>query len=101
MRFFQDASRCSPEASWARTKVLTEAWRPASGKLLDNGKTAEATFADTLAELEAKVGQLGEDLAAQDAHAFLVHSRFLSQKFGPQGLDSPALNTFAAEERKP
>jgi hypothetical protein len=72
----------------------------ASGKILDNGKTAQATFADTLAELETKVGQLGEDLAAQDAHAFLVHSKFLSQKFGPQGLDSPALN-IAAEERKP
>lgn len=72
----------------------------ASRKILDNGKTAEATFADTLAELEAKVLQLGDDLAAQDAHAFLVHSKFLSQKFGPQGLDAPALNT-APEERKP
>ena len=64
----------------------------ATGKLLENGKTAQDTFRDTLVELEAKVGQLGDDLAAQDAHAFLVHSKFLNQKFGPQGLDAPALN---------
>jgi hypothetical protein len=29
---------------------------------------------------------------AQDAHAFLVHSKFLSQKFAPQGLEAPSLN---------
>ena len=33
-------------------------------------------------ELEGKVRQLGDDLASQDAHAFLVHSKFLSEKFG-------------------
>ncbi len=54
----------------------------ASGKLLENGKTAQDTFKDTLVELEAKVRQLGDDLASQDAHAFLVHSRFLKEKFG-------------------
>jgi hypothetical protein len=64
----------------------------ATSKMLDNGKTAVETFKDTLAELEAQVNQLGEDLAAQDAHAFLVHSRFLNQKFAPQGIDAPALN---------
>ena len=64
----------------------------ATGKLLDNGKTALDTFKDTLAELETKVTQLGDDLASQDAQAFLVHSKFLHQKFGPQGLDAPALN---------
>lgn len=57
--------------------------RYATSKLLDNGKTAVDTFKDTLAELEAKVRQLGDDLAAQDAHAFLVHSRFLKEKFAP------------------
>jgi hypothetical protein len=71
----------------------------ASGKLLANGKTAQDTFKDTIAELEAKVLQLGEDLASQDAHAFLVHSRFLQEKFGSGGLrlpgtgvDVPSLN---------
>ncbi|MBC7938574.1 MAG: hypothetical protein H7Z19_02230 [Chitinophagaceae bacterium] len=64
----------------------------ATTKLLENGKTAQDTFKDTIAELEAKVTQLGDDLASQDAHAFLVHSKFLKQKFGPQGLDAPALN---------
>ncbi len=63
----------------------------ATTKLLDNGKTAVDTFKDTIAELETKVRQLGEDLAAQDAHAFLVHSKFLSQKFAPGGLEAPAL----------
>lgn len=66
--------------------------RYATTKLLDNGKTAVDTFKDTIVELEAKVRQLGDDLAGQDAHAFLVHSQFLSQKFAPQGLDAPALN---------
>jgi hypothetical protein len=66
--------------------------RFATSKLLDNGKTAVDTFKDTLVELEAKVRQLGDDLASQDAHAFLVHSKFLSQKFAPQGLEAPALN---------
>ena len=29
-----------------------------------------------------KVEQLGDDLASQDAQAFLRHSEFLNQKFG-------------------
>jgi len=66
--------------------------RFATTKLLDNGKTAVDTFKDTIGELEAKVRELGDDLAAQDAHAFLVHSKFLNQKFAPQGLEAPALN---------
>ncbi|MDT9000653.1 hypothetical protein RQP53_15365 [Paucibacter sp. APW11] len=69
----------------------------AATKLLANGKTAQDTFKDSIAELEAKVRELGDDLAAQDAHAFLVHSRFLSQKFGASGLESPALNLPASE----
>lgn len=54
----------------------------ATTRVLDNGKTAQDTFRDTIAELEVKVKQLGDDLASQDAHAFLVHSRFLQDKFG-------------------
>ena len=73
----------------------------ATTKVLENGKTAQDTFKETLAELEAKVGQLGDDLASQDAHAFLVHSKFLSQKFGPQGLDAPALNLPSPSAKEP
>ena len=72
----------------------------ATTKVLENGKTAQDTFKETLAELESKVGQLGDDLASQDAHAFLVHSKFLNQKFGPQGLDAPALNLPISKEKK-
>ena len=74
--------------------------RYATTRLLDNGKTAVDTFKDSVAELEAKVRQLGDDLAGQDAHAFLVHSKFLSQKFAPQGLDAPALNLPPDLEKK-
>ena len=56
--------------SYARTKVLA------------NGKTALDTFDESIAELQAKVTELGDDLASQDAQAFLAHSRFLAQKFG-------------------
>jgi hypothetical protein len=70
----------------------------ASTKVLKNGKTAQDTFKDTLAELENKVVQLGEDLASQDAQAFLTHSTFLTQKFGPQGLDAPALKLPSQEK---
>ena len=54
----------------------------ATTRVLENGKTAQDTFGETLGELQLKVRQLGEDLASQDAHAFLVHSRFLQEKFG-------------------
>ncbi|MDP2367930.1 hypothetical protein [Rhodoferax sp.] len=50
-------------------------------KVLANGQTAQATFNATLDELSQKVAQLGEDLAAQDAQAFLNHSQFLQEKF--------------------
>lgn len=50
-------------------------------KPLDNGRTAQETFHATLDDLSHKVTQLGEDLATQDAQAFLNHSRFLQQKF--------------------
>lgn len=54
----------------------------ATSRVLENGKTAQDTFKDTLVELDAKARQLGDDLASQDAHAFLVHSQFLKEKFG-------------------
>ena len=71
--------------------------RYATTRLLDNGKTAVDTFKDTVAELESKVRQLGDDLAAQDAHAFLVHSTFLSQKFAPSVHEAPDLRLPAKE----
>lgn len=65
----------------------------AAGRLLDNGKTAQETFKDTLAELEDKVRELADDLAAQDAQAFLQHSRFLRRKFADNPLaETPALD---------
>lgn len=58
--------------------------RFARTKVLANGRTAEETFRVTVEDLSAKVLQLTEDLAAQDAEAFLNHSRFLDAKFGAQ-----------------
>ncbi|HEX3138422.1 MAG TPA: hypothetical protein VHQ87_00115 [Rhizobacter sp.] len=58
----------------------------ASSRVLQDGKTAQDIFRDTLAELDGKVKQLADDLASQDAHAFLVHSRVLHDKFGKPGL---------------
>ncbi|MFY7940682.1 MAG: hypothetical protein ACOVOX_07205 [Burkholderiaceae bacterium] len=54
----------------------------AGSRVLQNGKTAQDTFRDTLSELQTKVKQLADDLASQDAHAFLSHSQFLHDKFG-------------------
>lgn len=64
----------------------------AANRTLDNGRTAVEIFGTTLTELEKKVRQLGDDLAAQDAQAFLIHSQFLNQKFAARGLDAPGLN---------
>ena len=59
----------------------------ANAKRLENGRTAHDTFALTLAELGTKVDQLRDDLASQDAQAFLSHSRFIDQKFArPESL---------------
>lgn len=78
--------------------------RFATTKVLENGKTAVDTFKESIAELEGKVRQLGDDLASQDAHAFLVHSKFLSQKFSapglPDGAAAPTL-TLPTKESKP
>lgn len=58
--------------------------RFARSKVLANGRTAEDTFRATMDDLSGKVLQLTEDLASQDAEAFLNHSRFLEEKFrGP------------------
>ena len=62
----------------------------ATTRIIENGKTAQDIFKDTITELEAKVRQLGDDLASQDAHAFLVHSKFLKQKFGDPSRDAEA-----------
>ncbi len=55
--------------------------RFATHKRLDNGQTAQETFSATLDDLSAKILQLSEDLAAQDAQSFLNHSQFLQEKF--------------------
>ena len=64
----------------------------ASTRVIADGKTAVDLFRASLVELEGKVGQLADDLASQDAHAFLAHSRFLHDKFGATGLlpEAPA-----------
>lgn len=72
--------------------------RFATTHVLENGKTAQATFKDTLIELEGKVAQLGDDLAAQDAHAFLVHSKFLTQKFGATNAIEASAPTIATKD---
>ena len=53
----------------------------AQTKVRANGRTAQDTFTATIEDLSQKVAQLGEDLASQDAQAFLNHSRFLQEKF--------------------
>ena len=58
----------------------------ASTRLLGNGKTAQDTFRSTLDDLSGKVSQLTDDLASQDAQAFLNHSQFLHEKFSRKPL---------------
>lgn len=59
----------------------------ATTKLLTNGKTAEDTFKLTIDDLSSKVRQLTNDLAGQDAEAFLNHSQFLHEKFNKSKAD--------------
>jgi hypothetical protein len=59
----------------------------ATTKLLTNGKTAEDTFKLTIDDLSTKVRQLTNDLASQDAEAFLNHSQFLHEKFNKAKAD--------------
>lgn len=54
---------------------------------LANGQTAQETFSATMDDLSDKVAQLGQDLASQDAQAFLNHSKFLQEKFKGPRLD--------------
>ncbi len=56
-------------------------------KRLTNGHTAQETFTATLDDLNAKVLELSEDLATQDAQAFLNHSQFLQEKFNPPRIE--------------
>ena len=58
----------------------------ANSRAIHDGKTAVDIFRATLLDLERKVAQLGDDLASQDAHAFLAHSQFLHEKFGSTGV---------------
>ena len=58
----------------------------AAERVLENGRTAHDTLALTLDELSGKVGQLRDDLAGQDAQAFLSHSRFIDNKFASRSL---------------
>lgn len=71
----------------------------ASTRKIANGKTAVEIFRETLVELEGKVAQLADDLAGQDAHAFLAHSQFVYDKFGRTGpaLEAPAVAAGAAD----
>jgi hypothetical protein len=74
LRYLPDALRSylSIPPRYARTRVL------------ENGRTAEDSFKEAVDDLSGKVLQLTEDLARQDAEAFLNHSRFLAEKFkGP------------------
>ncbi len=59
----------------------------ATTQKLANGLTAQDTFKGTIDELSHKVSQLREDLASQDAQAFLNHSQFLKEKFKPAQLN--------------
>lgn len=66
----------------------------ANTRAIKDGKTAVDIFRATLVDLEGKVAQLADDLASQDAHAFLAHSQFLHDKFGVTGvLPAPAVAT--------
>ena len=75
----------------------------ASTRKIANGKTAVDIFRETLVELEGKVAQLADDLASQDAHAFLAHSQFVYDKFGRTGpvLEAPALERIASPDAPP
>jgi hypothetical protein len=76
----------------------------ATSKVLANGMTAQDTFKHSIGELETKVRQLGDDLASQDAHAFLVHSKFLSEKFGSSSVlgrdEAPSLQPPSREKSR-
>jgi hypothetical protein len=53
----------------------------AGTQVLENGKTAQAVFEETLDDLSGKITQLKEKLAQQDAQALVNHASFVSQKY--------------------
>lgn len=74
----------------------------ANSRPIKDGKTAIDIFRGTIVELEGKVAQLADDLASQDAHAFLAHSQFLHEKFGSTGvLSAPTLEPAKTLENTP
>ena len=74
----------------------------ANSRPIKDGKTAVDIFRGTIVELEGKVAQLADDLASQDAHAFLAHSQFLHEKFGAAGiLTAPSLAPTTTLESNP
>ncbi|HPU52873.1 MAG TPA: hypothetical protein PK359_15025 [Burkholderiaceae bacterium] len=73
----------------------------AATRVLRDGKTAQDLFRETLTDLESKVRELGDDLASQDAHAFLAHSQFLHEKFGPRDvLIAPDLSSTKSSQQR-
>ena len=74
----------------------------ANTRPIQDGRTAVDIFRATIVELDGKVAQLADDLASQDAHAFLAHTQFLHDKFGVAGvLPAPALSLATASPRPP
>jgi hypothetical protein len=63
----------------------------AATQTLDSGKTAEELFRLTLDDLNQKVQELKNDLAQQDAQAFVNHSQFLREKFRRSGQEASEL----------
>lgn len=59
----------------------------AQGKMLSNGKTAQATLLEQLSLLETSVQKLQSSLHHDDADSLVIHSRFLQDKFANQQLD--------------
>ncbi len=63
----------------------------AATKIVSQNKTPAQLFDDSIREMQHKVEELQNDLAAKDAEAFVDHARFLNQKFG-SGSVSPMSN---------
>ena len=57
----------------------------AASKVIAHNKTATQLFDESISDMQRKVEQLQDDLAAQDAEAFANHAAFLNQKFAPTG----------------
>jgi hypothetical protein len=68
---------------------------------LENGRTAQDTLTLTLSQLQQQVQGLRDDLARQDAEAFLSHSRFLNEKFAPAPLSVPLSSVDSPASKAP